>query len=228
MWLDARRLPHDVLHRAILLLPPSRRAGRGSRTRHSITPAAATTITTSTAHHDVTWSGAALGLFLHSLLNGVALAASVANSHGDSTLAGLGTFLVDLPPQAVRRHDDRHADGPRRLLARLAAYDQRARSRWRFRSACWSFTSVSPSADGTSSSLVAAYALAFSAGTFLCIASSDLLPELQFHQHDRVKLSAALLLGLAIAVGVAELEEATSGPHLACPFRPLWPIREPN
>ena len=29
------------------------------------------------AHHDLTWSGAALGLFLHSLLNGVALAASV-------------------------------------------------------------------------------------------------------------------------------------------------------
>ena len=38
-------------------------------------------------------------------------------------------------------------------------------------------------------------ALAFSAGTFLCIATSDLLPELQFHAHDRLKLSAALLLG---------------------------------
>jgi zinc and cadmium transporter len=31
--------------------------------------------------------------------------------------------------------------------------------------------------------------LAFSAGTFLCISLSDLLPELQFHRHDRVKLS---------------------------------------
>ena len=60
---------------------------------------------------------------------------------------------------------------------------------------------------------IVAYALAFSAGTFLCISSSDLLPELQFHQHDRVKLSAALLLGLAVAIGVAELEAATHGPH---------------
>src|SRR5207237_706072 len=36
-------------------------------------------------------------------------------------------------------------------------------------------------------------ALAFAAGTFLCIATSDLLPELQFHSHDRGKLSLALL-----------------------------------
>jgi len=42
-------------------------------------------------------------------------------------------------------------------------------------------------------------ALAFCAGTFLCIACSDLLPELQFHSHDRVKLSVALLLGVATA-----------------------------
>jgi zinc and cadmium transporter len=33
-----------------------------------------------------------------------------------------------------------------------------------------------------------------------------LLPELQFHDHDRVKLSAALLLGLALSVGVGRLE----------------------
>ena len=40
-----------------------------------------------------------------------------------------------------------------------------------------------------------AVALSFSAGTFLCIALSDLLPELQFHSHDRFKLSLALLSG---------------------------------
>ncbi len=43
-----------------------------------------------------------------------------------------------------------------------------------------------------------AAALAFSAGTFLCIALSDLLPELQFHEHDRVKLSIALLAGVGL------------------------------
>ena len=49
-------------------------------------------------------------------------------------------------------------------------------------------------------------ALAFCAGSFLCIASSDLLPELQFHSHDRFKLSAALLAGLAVAVIIGMVE----------------------
>jgi zinc and cadmium transporter len=49
-------------------------------------------------------------------------------------------------------------------------------------------------------------ALAFCAGTFLCIASSDLLPELQFHSHDRFKLSVALLAGLTIAVLIKQFE----------------------
>ena len=47
------------------------------------------------------------------------------------------------------------------------------------------------------------------AGTFLCISLSDLLPELQFHQHDRVKLTIALLLGLTLAWGVSRLESRT-------------------
>jgi zinc and cadmium transporter len=51
-------------------------------------------------------------------------------------------------------------------------------------------------------------ALAFCAGTFLCIASSDLLPELQFHSHDRLKLSVALLAGLTVAVLIKYFEAA--------------------
>jgi zinc and cadmium transporter len=35
---------------------------------------------------------------------------------------------------------------------------------------------------------------------------SDLLPELQFHHHDRLKLTIALMLGLAVAYGVGHLE----------------------
>jgi len=53
-----------------------------------------------------------------------------------------------------------------------------------------------------------AAALAFSAGTFLCIALSDLLPELQFHSHDRLPLSIALLTGFALMAGTALLEPA--------------------
>ena len=51
-----------------------------------------------------------------------------------------------------------------------------------------------------------AIALAFSAGTFLCIALSDLLPELQFHSHDRLKLSLALLAGFCLMVGASAIE----------------------
>ncbi|MEM1304606.1 MAG: hypothetical protein AAGG46_06900, partial [Planctomycetota bacterium] len=52
-------------------------------------------------------------------------------------------------------------------------------------------------------------ALAFSAGVFLCISMSDLLPELQFHQHDRLKLSVALVLGLTLAYAACRMETHT-------------------
>jgi zinc and cadmium transporter len=54
--------------------------------------------------------------------------------------------------------------------------------------------------------MLLAYSLAFSAGTFLCISLSDLLPELQFHDHDRGKLSVSLVLGLVLALAVGRLE----------------------
>ena len=58
-------------------------------------------------------------------------------------------------------------------------------------------------------------ALAFCAGTFLCIACADLLPELQFHSHDRLKLSLALTAGLGVASSSASLKPpdmATTSP----------------
>jgi zinc and cadmium transporter len=62
-----------------------------------------------------------------------------------------------------------------------------------------------------------ANALAFSAGTFLCIALSDLLPELQFHAHDRWKLSAALLAGFALMAASAAGEPEEAAPALSAP-----------
>jgi zinc and cadmium transporter len=53
---------------------------------------------------------------------------------------------------------------------------------------------------------VTALALAFSGGVFLCIACSDLLPEVQFHRHDRLKLTAALVGGILLAWGMSRLE----------------------
>src|SRR3954466_14389905 len=43
---------------------------------------------------DLSWSGATLGLALHSMLNGVALAAAVQCEAGNSWLAGFSPFLV--------------------------------------------------------------------------------------------------------------------------------------
>jgi zinc and cadmium transporter len=50
-------------------------------------------------------------------------------------------------------------------------------------------------------------ALAVSAGTFLFIALSDLLPEVQFHRHDRVPLFLSLVAGVALMGGIAVLED---------------------
>jgi zinc and cadmium transporter len=68
-------------------------------------------------------------------------------------------------------------------------------------------------------------ALAFSAGTFLFIALSDLLPEVQFHRHDRFALFLALTSGVAVMGGIALLEghedhnhgEHGHGAHVVAP-----------
>src|SRR5204862_438283 len=55
--------------------------------------------------------------------------------------------------------------------------------------------------------------LAFAAGTFVSIATSDLLPELQFHSHDRGKLSLALLAGIGVSTLIGRFEPAGHGPE---------------
>jgi zinc and cadmium transporter len=57
------------------------------------------------------------------------------------------------------------------------------------------------------------FALSFSAGTFLFIALSDLLPEVQFHRHDRVSLSLALIAGVLLMGGIGLLEGHDHGGH---------------
>lgn len=57
-------------------------------------------------------------------------------------------------------------------------------------------------------------ALAFSAGVFLCISLSDLLPEVQFHSHDRLWLSLCLLCGVTIAWAIGFLEQGHMHGHM--------------
>jgi zinc and cadmium transporter len=161
----------------------------------------------------LSWLAAAVGLGLHTLVDGVALAASVAaessHSHGGFVLAGLATFLVVLlhkPFDALTvtlLMSESPATRPYRHVANvvlallvpvgvlmiygglIGAGDQR--------------------------NLVLGCTLAFAAGNFLCIAMSDLLPEIQFHEHDRVGLSIALFVGVGIAALMGKLEGANHG-----------------
>lgn len=162
--------------------------------------------------HAMTWSGAAIGLSLHGLADGLALAASV-QAEGASlpwtSLAGLGTFLVIF----LHKPFDSMTLGT--LLA-AGGFTKQSRH--------WvnlAFALLVPvgailfvlglDANAAGTQRLLGIALAFSAGTFVCIASSDLLPELQFHHHDRIKLSAALLLGIGLAWSLGFFESHGHG-----------------
>ncbi len=153
----------------------------------------------------LSWVGTALGLTLHSLLDGLALAAAVeAGAHGHAKLAGLGVALVVIlhkPFDAMAVSTLMTAGGKSRLsrhvLNGLFALVSPI-------GALLFYLGASEFAD--SNAVFLGCALAFCAGTFLCIASSDLLPELQFHSHDRFKLSIALIAGLMVAVFIKQLE----------------------
>ncbi len=153
----------------------------------------------------LSWVGTALGLTFHSLLDGLALAAAVtAGAQGHAKFAGLGVALVVIlhkPFDAMavstlmavsgKSHFSRHVlNGLFALASPMGAV-------------LFYFGASHLVGGGVP---VLGYALAFCAGSFLCIASADLLPELQFHSHDRLKLSISLLAGLAIAIAIKQLE----------------------
>jgi zinc and cadmium transporter len=147
----------------------------------------------------LSWIGTVLGLSLHSLLDGLALAASVeAGAHDHAKLAGLGVALVVIlhkPFDAMAISTLMTAGGSSRLSRHVL--------NGLFALVCPVGAALfyfGASQFNNSDVAFLGRALAFCAGTFLCISGSDLLPELQFHSHDRLKLSAALIAGLAVAI----------------------------
>ena len=157
--------------------------------------------------HRLTWSGAAVGLTVHSMIAGVALAASVESEWSESggvMAAGFGMFLViflhkpfDSLTLGTLMAASGRSVGLRHLVNVLFALAIPAGGL---------LFQLGLTGASAGESEVVGYTLAFAAGTFLCIAMSDLLPELQFHQHDRWKLSAAMLLGLLLSWGLTRLE----------------------
>ncbi len=154
-------------------------------------------------HHgelDFSWAGLCFGLAIHTLIDGVALAAATMAEH--SMWVGFGVFLaifLHKPLDAMSITSLMHARG------------------WNVRqqvTVSLIFSLVCPIGAAlfyfgvshyAASEMVLGYCLAFSAGIFLCISLGDLLPEVHFHAHDRLQLSAMLLLGVTIAFGIEYL-----------------------
>ncbi len=165
--------------------------------------------------HRMSWAGLALGLGVHTLIDGVALGAVMQGEIADGAtgLVGLGVFL------AIFLHKPLDAMSITTLMA-AGGWSRAARavSNVVFALLCplgalLFFYGVDLLGD--SRDYIVAAALAFSAGAFICIALSDLLPEVHFHSHDRTKLTAAFLLGLGLAYGIGALEPSNF--HLSPP-----------
>ena len=161
------------------------------------------------------WTGMFLGLALHTLIDGVALASSVLadTQHGAWLgLAGLGTFL------AVALHKPLDAFAITSVMNKQGwSVTAQNMVNLLFSLACplgalGIFLGATAFADD---SVVLGWGLAVSAGFFICIALADLLPEVSFHDHDRGKLTAALLLGVALAFVIENLpgHQHHSHPH---------------
>ena len=151
------------------------------------------------------WIGMLLGLWLHTFVDGIALGASAVaeTNHGDAWLglAGLGTFL------AVALHK------PLDAFAITATMKTSGWSRRHQNMVNAAFSMACPlgalilyfGVKQAGDSELLGWGLAISAGFFICIALSDLLPEVAFHDHDRGKLTLALIVGIALAVAIENL-----------------------
>jgi zinc and cadmium transporter len=150
------------------------------------------------------WVGLALGLSVHTLVDGVALGAVLHSGGTGVGILGLGVFL------AIMLHKPLDAMSIEMVMTATG---------WRLnhrRIVNVVFASLCPlAAIGVFFGLdilgeyhtVLPALLGFSAGAFICIALGDLLPEVQFHSHDRVKLTLALFAGIGAAsmIGLFEV-----------------------
>ena len=146
---------------------------------------------------DISWAGIAFGFSVHTLIDGIALAAAVGQGTDESGWAGLAVFL------AIVFHK------PLDALTIASAMSSRRWSRSKQMTVNVLFSLMCPlgallfvlgiSGLPLDQSYAQGWAIAFSAGVFLCISLTDLLPEVQFHSHDRLQLSGMLLLGVAMA-----------------------------
>lgn len=163
------------------------------------------------AAHGLSWVGIALGLALHTLIDGVALGAVMHGGMAETGLLGFGVFL------AIFLHK------PLDAMSIVTIMEAGGWGRGSRAAANAAFALMCPLGAllfyfgvdivSANEAHVVGAALAFSAGAFICIALSDLLPEVQFHSHDRGKLTLAFLVGIALAYAIGAVEPA--GMHLS-------------
>jgi zinc and cadmium transporter len=174
------------------------------------------------SHHPsqgASWIGIFLGLSIHTLIDGGALAANVQadalhsgqNHESVIWLLGLGTFL------GIVLHKPLDSLSITTLMA-AGGWSPRTRNLVNIGYALMCPLGAAGfyfgmQQVGAYQDVMLAAALAFSAGVFLCISLSDLLPEVQFHAHDRLRLSAALLIGVLLAWGIGFLEPGHTHGH---------------
>lgn len=166
------------------------------------------------SHHPAqgaSWIGVFLGLAIHSLIDGGALAAQLTadamysrDSNGTVVgLLGVGTFL------AIVLHKPLDSLSITTLMA-AGGWTPKQRQLVNFGYALMCPLGAAGFYLGVQQvayqDILLAGALAFSAGVFICISLSDLLPEVQFHSHDRLRLSAALLIGVFLAYAIGFFE----------------------
>ena len=146
--------------------------------------------------HQLTWIGTYGGLTLHSILAGIALAAAWSAGGIEVALGVCIAILLHKPSDGL-------------TLIAMMRVAKIAKTKAHLANVLFSLSVplgvVLFQLGGEVSNPAIAAALAFSAGMFLCVSLSDLLPELQFHGHDRFSLTVALILGLAIAWGISSL-----------------------
>lgn len=160
--------------------------------------------------HPLSWLGIALGLGLHTLIDGVALGASIKDGSMPAEATGLAGFGVFLAILLHKPLDALSITG----LMQLGGWGRRTRT---LANAC--FAVLCPLGMvlfiwqagqlGSAQEAAVGSALAFAAGVFLCISLGDLLPEIHFHGHDRVKMIVAFLAGIGLAYGLRYLEPAS-------------------
>lgn len=159
------------------------------------------------------WMGLFAGLAVHTITDGMFLAASVAAEaeHHSWLPAGLGTFL------AVFLHKPLDTLSIA-ILMRAAGWSNRAiwMAAILFGLMCPLGSAIfmlGVQGAGDSQAQIIGMALALGGGFFLCISLADLLPELSFHSHDRAKLSIALLAGIVISYLIGFLEPKHAHDH---------------